>query len=375
MTETTKYLNEETAATLSSYQIESLNRQIRNYQMLNAEADAAKVWKVCPKCGMKVDHFKPGGCTHDKLGERKKHMLKCPECNARFVEDYGSLTYYSHSDSTVWNKVIEDTVMGKTLAETAAEINRHPLTVFNMRHKSMSFMEPENERTVLSKVIEADEKYVHECHKGLVEAEINDQTKTITVTRHPKKKIERGLGDDKTCIITAVQRTGSSYLHTTNMGKPSSDDLRCLQGHIQEGNSFVYVDGDTAYESVLKEIHTDFMALPGHESYDSENHLNFVNNLHFRMDEWLKKYRNVNTIYSNRYNALFALRQKTAGWDPVEIVTYVIRSLRNKTKLFFIRQMKENIFDDPVALKAREGLVPLCKINRLKNEGYTVVYA
>ena len=375
MAEATKYLNEDTARILSDYQIDSLNREINTYKLLNTEANTPTVWKVCPKCGKEINHFKSGGYTSDKNGDHKKHMLKCPLCKKRFVEDFGSLTFYSHSDTTVWNKVIEDTITGKSMAESAAEVNRHTVTLFRMRHKLLAFLEPENECSVLSKTTEADEKFVHECHKGLVKAEINDKTKTITVTREPKKQINPGLGDDKACIITAVERSGKAYVHTENMGKPSSDDLRCLQGHIEEG-TFVYTDCCTAYEAVLNENHSPFTALPGYGSYDSENHLNTVNNLHFRMEEWLKDYRNVNTIYSNRYNALFALRHRLTGLDPADAVIYVIRSLRNKVRFFFGRQQQENIFDDPSAMKPREGLIGLCTINRLKrNQGYNVVYA
>jgi hypothetical protein len=92
------------------------------------------------------------------------------------------------------------------------------------------------------------------------------------------------------------------------------------------------------------------MALTGHESYDSRNHLNTVNNLHFRMDEWLKKYRNMSTIYINRYNALFALRHEFTGMDLPEIGTAVYRKLRGKVRCFFERQPQINIFSDPAAL-------------------------
>ena len=375
MSEATKYLNEETANSLSSFQVNKLNREINTFKILNAEAKIPVVWKVCPKCGEEVGHFTSGGFTYDKYGNPKKHMLKCPSCKGRFVDDYGSLTFYSHSDASVWTKVIEDTFEGISLERTAAEVNLHAVTIFHMRHKLLAFLEPENECSLLSKTTEADEKFVHECHKGLIKAEINEETKTITVTPEPKKQIDPGLGDDKTCIITAVERFGKAYAHTANMGKPSSEDLKCLENHIK-GGTFVYSDGDTAYVQVLSNHHCPFMALIGHESYDSENHLNNVNNLHFRMDEWLKKYRNVNTIYINRYNALFALRHQFTGMDLPEIVTAVYRKLRGKIRCVFERQQQTNIFSDHAALQAREGLVGLCTINRLKSKhGYTVVHA
>ena len=144
----------------------------------------------------------------------KKPMLKCKVCNHRFVTDHGQLTYYSHSDSSVWNKVIADTAEGCSLASTAAEINRHTVTVFHMRHKFLSFIEAENESAVLSETAETDEKYIHECHKGLVKADIDHEHKQIIIHSQPRKQLNPGLSDDKTCIFTAVQRQSRSYIHT-----------------------------------------------------------------------------------------------------------------------------------------------------------------
>lgn len=54
----------------------------------------------------------------------------------------------------------------------AAKIDKHTVIVFRMRHKLLAFLEAANEEIVLSKPCEADEKYINECHKGLVHAEI-----------------------------------------------------------------------------------------------------------------------------------------------------------------------------------------------------------
>ena len=49
--------------------------------------------------------------------------------------------------------------------------------------------------------------------------------------------------------------------------------------------------------------------------------------------------------------------------------------LRGKVRTFFKRKQKTGIFDDPAVIQAREGLVGLCTINRLKAiKGYKVIY-
>ena len=63
MTDATKYLNEETANSLTSFQIEidTINRDINTFKLLNAETKSPTVWKNCPKCGEEVDQFKSEG--------------------------------------------------------------------------------------------------------------------------------------------------------------------------------------------------------------------------------------------------------------------------------------------------------------------------
>lgn len=371
---TADYLNDEIKDKLQPYQIDSLNRKIVDYMRQNEEADQV-VWRICPKCHAEGATFSPGGYTQDKFGNRKKAMLKCDTCSRRFVVDHGQLTYYSHSDSSVWNKLIEDTVEGKSLESTAAEINRHIVTVFHMRHKFLNAIEAKNEETELTDTTEADEKYVHECHKGLVNASIDHNHKVVVISPELRKSTEPGLGDDKTCIITAVQRQGISYLHTANMGKPSSKDLECLDPHIKDG-VFVFIDGATAYQSVLDRKKCPSRVLPSDQAYDSLNHLNNVNSLHSKVDAWNRETRNVNTIYANRYNALYALRQKYAGQDIQEAVIDILRWLRNRIQYHFIHQQQEDIFDDPAAMKYREGLTGIARINWLKSrKGYAVIYA
>ncbi|MBR6834420.1 MAG: IS1595 family transposase [Oscillospiraceae bacterium] len=365
------YLTDEIKEELCDYQIDSLNRTITDYINQNKEARNV-VWHVCPKCHTTSDDFAKGGYTQDKNGKRKKAMLKCKVCNHRFVKDHGQLTYYSHSDSSAWNKVIADTLDGHSLESTAAEIDRHIVTVFHMRHKFLSFVEAENESAVLSDTAETDEKYVHECHKGLVKADIDHEHKQITVYKQPRKKTSPGLNDDKACIFTAVQRQGRSFIHTENMGKPSTENARCLKAHIEEG-TFVFTDGCTAYEDMLEENHCPYKPLKSNTSYDPVNHLNNVNSLHSRIDFWIEGYRNVNTIYINRYNALFSLRQKFTGCDINECVINTLRWLRNRAQYHFNRNQMNNIFDDPDAMKYREGLTGAAYINMLRSKhGYSV---
>ena len=75
--------------------------------------------------------------------------------------------------------------------------------------------------------------------------------------------------------------------------------------------------------------------------------MNTVNNLHSQIDERIRKYRNVSSIYINRYADLFALKQKTAGMDLQEIALKVIAWIRKGCHQFKTADIQKNIFREP----------------------------
>lgn len=360
---------------LFPYQADHLRREFRNFLALNKASHSCGL-TICPKCGEQVDHFKRGGYTYVKAKDgssaRGKQLLKCPCCGHRFTTDHGQLSFYSQSDSSVWAKVIQDTAEGVSLEKTAAEINRHPTTVFRMRHKFLSFLEEENEENVINKPCEADEKYISESHKGLVDVTIDETSKTIIVGKIPRKKL-RGISHQKVCLGTVVERGGSSYIEATNTGKPSTEDLEKFCGHIQR-ETYVWTDELNGYSNILKNRGCPHKEIKSTTPYNQVDHLNTVNNLHSQIDEWIRKYRNVGSIYINRYASLFALRQKTTGMDLQEIVLKVIAWIRQRCRYFRTRDIQKEIFRDPSVMEERKNRMGWPTIRRMMQyEGYRFI--
>ena len=81
-----------------------------------------------------------------------------------------------------------------------------------------------NEETSISKPCEADEKYINECHKGLVEAVVNDKQRTVTIKK--KEKTMKGISHQKVCMETIIERQGVSYAEAINTSRPLKDKLR-----------------------------------------------------------------------------------------------------------------------------------------------------
>lgn len=120
---------------LYPYQIDKINRQIKDFLLLNKDASHYH-FDVCPKCG--AIHPSLGGGGYTKAG---KPMLKCKECGKRFVYDHGQLTFYSHQTPDKWDDLIIKTHEGDSLKKIAVSLDVNESTVFRMRHKYLHSLE------------------------------------------------------------------------------------------------------------------------------------------------------------------------------------------------------------------------------------------
>ena len=107
------YLNNQISSQLYPYQINKINMQIKDFIQVNSDVNKF-VFERCPKCGAIHPRLLKGGYT-----SKGKQMLRCTECNKRFVVDSGQLTFYSHQDQAKWNDLIIDTEEGSSLKSTA----------------------------------------------------------------------------------------------------------------------------------------------------------------------------------------------------------------------------------------------------------------
>ena len=142
--------------------------------------------------------------------------------------------------------------------------------------------------------VEMDETYVTHCRKGRI------------IDGHPGKKrgtpaTNRGLSDEKICILTAVQRLGKCIARSLNVAKPSSMDAETFCECITD-ESYVWTDGLSSYVKPLKEKNCSNKVLESYQEYDAVNHLNNVNSFHSQIQEQYRVYRGVSSKYINRYN-------------------------------------------------------------------------
>ena len=264
---------------------------------------------TCPHCGSEkiVRNGK----------QRKKQAYLCRECRKSFLSTTKSAIQNSHSSETVWKQVICDTVNGVSIDKTAASLDLHHETVFNMLHKILYCIEQSMaaEPVALSGVCEADETYVLESFKGRKFPE--------TFHRKPRKHgavaTKRGISNEYVCVCTSVTGEGKKLAVAVNRATPSSQEIHDVFGHRVCDDTVVLCDGNKSY-GALEDTCTVAIT----------KNVNKVNGFHSFIKEKLDAARGVSTIYLNRYNALYA-KIYAAGHSVIDDIFELMTSRKGSS--------------------------------------------
>jgi transposase-like protein len=237
-------------------------------------------------------------CKSEKIVRNGKHKGKqayvCRECKKSFLETSKSGIAYSHSSKTVWKQVIRDTVNGVSIDDTAASLDLHHETVFNMRHKILYSIEQtiKENPLKLSGVCETDETYVLESIKGTKIPE-NYHRKS---RKHGSKASKPGISNEYICVCSSVTSDGRNLAVSVNRASPSSQEILDVFGDRIDESTIILCDGKQSY-NILDDKCT----------VATTKRVNKVNGFHSFIKEKLDSMRGVATSYLNRYNALFSM--------------------------------------------------------------------
>ena len=279
---------------LNEYQFEQIATQVVKYLNLNEQLKNTRP-DCCPCCGQSTVRLIKKGF------HAGKQRYQCKVCGHKFTYDTNQITSRSHQSINSWVTVIEDTLSGKSLDETARKIGVCHETAFNMRHKLLAYMETVVElMKPPDELIETDETYVVESQKGV-------KCENRKPRKHGESASKRGLSNEQYCICVVTDRNKNMFAKCVNRAKPSGDDIvNALSAHISR-KSVMICDGAASYNKLAELLECKKVELIGHESYDKVHHLNTVNNLHSRFKKMLGQYRGVASKYLNRYLALFTV--------------------------------------------------------------------
>ena len=306
---------------------EGVEKALAVLREIKAEIDKKEKTSVpdCINCGSK--HVVRNGHKH------MKQAYLCRNCGKSFVDTTKTTLFQSHFGEAMWKQVIRDTVGGISIDDTAASLDLHHETVFNMRHKILYCLEQEERMnpTQFEGVCELDETYILENYKGSeLPPDFWRQSR-----KHGAVAVKRGLSDEYICVCAGVEREGNALSMSVNRATAGTEDIRQVFGNRISGKTIIVSDGSKGY-GVLEEDGkcAVFNAKEAQAHGVDFFNINTVNNFHSFIKERNRNARGFATKYLNRYNALFSKIYRTTDAVVDDIYKMLCdRNERNQTIL------------------------------------------
>ena len=249
-----------------------------------------------------------------KFGKDKngKQRYKCRNCGATFTDTSYSILSNTHQDISIWKKYIELLLDGASLQKCSDECNISVRTAFIWRHKILNALQKDQGNRALGGIVETDETYISISYKGN-----HKNSSNFVMPRAPHKRgtDSRCQIGSRACVMVAYERNGQTYGEVLGKGQPTiamlshAFDNRILDESIVISDKSV---GIKNYFSRFDDI--DLVQLKAHIKPKSMSsppevkgvyHIQNVNNLHYRLHRFLRKYNGISTKYLNHYVNLF----------------------------------------------------------------------
>lgn len=248
--------------------------------------------------------------TVPDLGQRKVAITGCPHCGQAEIVRWGwssglpryrckacARTFNALTKTPLarlrmrekWTTQADALTDGVSVAKAARRCGVHYTTAFRWRHRFLTALSSDKPRA-LSGIVESDETFVLESHKG----------KRSSMPRKSRKRggsaAKRGLSAEQIPVIIARDRQGA----TTDAVLPRlnrASIAAALQGVVTPANAFC-CDGGPAIVAFARRagIAAHVLPRPGKPDPNAPDfHLNNVNAYHGRLKEWLRRFHGVAT--------------------------------------------------------------------------------
>ena len=282
-------------------------------------------------------------CPHCQSSKFKKYgpykgrqRYKCKTCDRTFNEITGTVWHYIH-DKSKFRQYFQCLAEQKTLLQCTIDLVICMQTAFYWRHKILKAFEKVDLKP-LKKLIQADETFILESHKG----------NPIEVAKNHRKSRKRGgtaktsgITDEHACILVASDTERNTILCHVGNGRLTKSMVFNTLGSLirkQRVHKAVFVtDRNNAYPKFAKTkglIHETVISKYKQYVNPQGFHIQSVNAIHSRLKKWLSKFNGVATKYMQNYLNFCRLWDKFTNIK--ERFIYFFR-LSTQDKMAFIR--------------------------------------
>lgn len=250
----------------------------------------------CPRCDA------PGAISNGR--SRGLRRYRCKACKCTFNAVTGTpLSGLHHKE--LWLTFGRSLAAGETVKVAAERCGISPGTAFHWRHRFLDAIKNEPEK--LRGIVEADETFLLESHKG-----------SRDLGRLPRHRggraSKRGRSPEQVPILVATDRSGTTVSQV--IPNVSAEALSASLGPVLAPDAILVTDGHAAYPPCAKALGVQHEAanLSAGQRVRGPVHIQTVNSRHSQLKAFLRPFRGVATRYLDSYLRWFHF--KALGEKP-----------------------------------------------------------
>jgi len=182
-----------------------------------------------------------------------------------------------------------------TVRRSANTVSVHRNTAFRWRHRMLDWPRLDRQ-TPLTGIVEADEMYLLESHKGA-------RKLTRPARRRGGRASKRGISQEQVCILVARDRSGRTHDAIPGKGPVTAAQLRVHLAPVLAPDALLVTDSHAAYRRFAQQHgfqHRSINVSAGEHAHGTV-HVQNVNGYHSRLRGWLHHFRGVATRYLANY--------------------------------------------------------------------------
>lgn len=245
---------------------------------------------ACPHCK---------SLNNKKNGKARGHQrYLCKDCKKSFGDTSVSLLTRTRYPEK-WLPYFECMVQGMPLRKIAEHLKIHVSTAFFWRHKILLGLMREPMES-LKGIVEADELYMLESHKGK-----NQVNKLGTRKARKRGGVSqyRGISREQVCILFAADRKSGVIAQMAGYGRVNNLEIEGVIGDYLKDATCFCTDAGKSFLTYAKEKGIEHHVLNASkgERVDGIYHIQHINAYHSRFRKWIAKFQGVATKYINSY--------------------------------------------------------------------------
>ncbi|MBE6443172.1 MAG: IS1595 family transposase [Alphaproteobacteria bacterium] len=271
---------------LKKLSVEELKNLLNEVQQTKTSVKRFENGIVCPICGKK--HIQKFG---NSSGIQR---YRCKDCGKTFTEYTKTVFFSTKKDYDTWFKYIDLMMKGLSLAKIANKLNMSVLTAFHWRHKVLNAIRKQFENITISGVVEADETFLLESHKG-------KKIEGIESRKRGGKAKLRGISHQQVGIMVAIDGNKNIIADIYGKGRLKTNQIENVLGNKIEKDSILVTDSHKSYIGFAKNHNLQHKRIARGKYKNGIYHINNVNNYHKGLKDFIRPFNGISTRYLTNY--------------------------------------------------------------------------